>query len=118
MPETPDVSKPIGPGASKEEFDQRAPDIAAATLLRQLGYSVDAGGPLYYLSLAKFLQGATEEERKKADTPEGLLMVLHRRLDAKKNAEAEKEKISPLGWLGIGVGILGALWLAKQVDKE
>lgn len=115
MAETPET-----PSMSKEEFDKRAPDIAAASLLRQLGYNVDAGGPLYYLALAKFLQGATDAEKKMADTPEGLLMVLHRRLDAKKNAalEAAGPQISPLGWVAIVGGIIGALWLAKNADKD
>lgn len=102
---------------SKEEFDKRTPDIAAAALLKQLGYSVDAGGPLYFLSLGQFLQKCSDEEKKLAMTPEGLVMVLHRRLDAIKNAEAEKNGPTPLMWVGIAVAAALAIFLIKETDK-
>ena len=107
MPDT-----PVAPAADPE----RAPSIAAATLLKKLGYDVDAGGPLYFISLAKFIATCTEEERKLADTPEGLLLVLHRKLDAKLNAEAPKEPISPAMWIGIGVAAIAAIFLIKGDD--
>lgn len=103
-----------------EKTENPAPDIAAATLLKQLGYDVDAGGPLYYLSLARFLQSITDAEKKEAETPAGLLLVLHRRLDAKKNAEVPKEEKTqtPAFWIGLGVATILAVLIIKQTDSD
>lgn len=96
----------------------RAPNIAAALLLRELGYDVDEGGPLYFVALAKFLMGASDAEKKQAETPQGLILVLRRRLDAKKNAEASRDRMSPTTMLGIGAAVLALILIVKKVGED
>lgn len=99
---------------AKQEADNKNANLAAALLLKQLGYNVDDGGVLYFMALAKFLQAASVEERKMAETPEGLLLVLHRHLDAKKNAEAEKNPPNLPLIFGIGAAGLFLIWLTSR----
>lgn len=99
-----------------ENEENRAPDIAAAVLLKELGYEVDAGGPLYFAALTKFLMSASIEERKKAETPEGLLLVLRRRLDAKKNAEAAANPPSMKFIIGVGIAAAALIFLANRAE--
>lgn len=100
--------------AAKAEADAKNANLAAALLLKQLGYNVDDGGVFYFMALAKFLQSASVEERKLAETPEGLLLVLHRHLDAKKNAEAEKNPPNLKLVFGIAAAGLALLWLTSR----
>lgn len=94
---------------------ERSATSVASELLRKLGYNADDGGPLYYVALAKFLQAATDEEKKQADSPAGLVLVLRKRLDAKLNAEAEAKGV-PVGYIIGGLAALGLLWWLVNKD--